>query len=149
MIDNDLVRRKLSRLSMYLKRLEPISTKTIKEYLKEDYLRFSAERLIQLIVECATDINNHVVVETGNRPPEDYRTSFLKAAESGLITVSLAKKLQGSAGMRNILVHEYMEIDDRLVFKAIRLSLRHYRQYLKQVDVFIEKIEKKPISKPR
>ena len=76
MIDIELVRRKLSRLNMYLEKLAPISRKTLAEYTADSYLKFSAERLIQLIVEAATDINNHVVVETGNRPPEDYTISF-------------------------------------------------------------------------
>ena len=128
MVDTDLIRRKLARLSMYLASLEPISKSSWTTYLKEDYLRFSAERLIQLIVECATDINNHVVVAKGRRPPEDYRSSFVHAAEVGLITVKLAQKIQGSAGMRNILVHEYLEIDNKLVFKTIPLALRHYRE---------------------
>lgn len=139
MIDKDLIRRKLARLNTYLERLEPIAEKSLKAYLKDDYLRFSTERLIQLIVECATDINNHVVVETKNRPPEDYRTSFLKAAEVGLITQELAKKIQGSAGMRNILVHEYMDIDHTLVFEVVPKTLTYYRQYLKQVNGFLEK----------
>ncbi len=137
MIDIDLVRRKLSRLNMYLDKLSPVAKKSLKEYLKEDYVRFSTERLIQLIVECATDINNHVVVETGHRPPEDYRSSFIKAAETGLITTQLAAKIQGSAGMRNIIVHEYMDIDHQLVFKIIPVALRHYREYIKQVNAFL------------
>lgn len=139
MLDKDLVRRKLARLNMYLERLDPVAQKTFKEYQREDILRFSTERLIQLIVECATDINNHVVAETQNRPPEDYRSSFLKAAEVGLITRELAKKIQGSAGMRNILVHEYMDIDHQMVFVAVPKTLKYYREYLKQVNHSLEK----------
>ena len=142
MVDIDLLRRKLSKLNTYLERLVPLGKKTFKEYKDDPYLRFSVERLIQLIVECATDINNHVVVESGQKPPEDYRSSFVKAADAGLIKLPLARQLEGSAGMRNILVHEYMEIDDRIVFKAIPLTLKYYRRYLKAVYDFTEKIEK-------
>ena len=140
-LDLDLIRRKLSRLQMYLERLQPIAKKSLTEYEKDDYLRFSTERLIQLIVECATDINNHVVVESGRRPPEDYRSSFKKAAEVGLITSKLVEEIQGSAGMRNIIVHEYMDIDNKMVFEAVSLTLHHYREYFKQVNVFVEKRE--------
>ena len=108
MIDIDLIRRKLSRLNMYLERLKPILQKKLEDYKSDFYLKFSTERLIQLIVECASDINNHVVVETENRPPEDYSVSFIKASDVGLISRELAERLKGSAGMRNILVHEYM-----------------------------------------
>ncbi len=137
MVDVDLVRRKLSRMNIYLEKLKPISKKTLKEYKADSYLKFSAERLIQLIVEAATDINSHVVVETQNRPPEDYSISFTKAAEVNLISKELAEKLKASAGMRNILVHEYMDIDDEKVYSAIALALKGYKEYLKQVEKFI------------
>ncbi|MBI5555955.1 MAG: DUF86 domain-containing protein [Elusimicrobia bacterium] len=139
MIEIDLVRRKLSRLHMYLKELAPIAEKSFPEYKEGRYLKYTAERLIQLMVECAIDINNHVVVEMKKRPPEDYTVSFIKAAEVGLISRELADKLKGSAGMRNILVHEYMEIDDRIVYESIPLALKEYKEYIKQVDAFVDK----------
>jgi len=141
MIDIELVRRKLSRLNMYLEKLKPISQKSFEEYSSEFYLKSSAERLIQLIVERAIDINNHVAVETNNRPPEDYSISFIRASEAGLISGDLAGKLKGSAGMRNILVHEYMDIDDEKVYNALFLAIKDYKEYLKQVEEFIEKLE--------
>jgi len=142
MIDIDLIRRKLSRLNMYLERLKPILQKKLEDYKSDFYLKFSTERLIQLIVECASDINNHVVVETENRPPEDYSVSFIKASDVGLISRELAERLKGSAGMRNILVHEYMDIDDEKVYNAIPLAIKDYREYIKQVEEFLERLEK-------
>ena len=138
-VDIELLGRKLSRLVMYLEKLEPMVKRDLKEYLKDEYVQFSTERLIQLIVECAADINNHVVVKSTQRPPEDYRLSFVRAADVGLISRELAEKIKGSAGMRNILVHEYMDIDHKLVFKILPLALKHYREYVKQVNEFINK----------
>ncbi len=142
MIDNDLVRRKLSRLNMYLEKLKPMLKKSLEEYKTDSYLRFSTERLIQLIVECATDVNNHVVVEVGNRPPEDYSISFINAAQAGLISRELAESLKGSAGMRNILVHEYMEIDNEKVYSVLPLAIKEYGEYIRQVEKFLENLEK-------
>jgi uncharacterized protein YutE (UPF0331/DUF86 family) len=108
---------------MYLDKLKPIAEHTLKEYLADFYLKASAERLIQLIVDCASDINNHVVVEMEQRPPEDYASSFIR----------------GSGGMRNILVHEYMDIDDEKVYKALPIALSDFKEYIRQVDHYLEK----------
>ncbi len=143
MIDRDLVRRKLSRMNMYLDKLAPIAAKSFKEYLSDFYLKVSAERLIQLIVECASDINNHVVLELKQRPPEDYASSFIKAAEVGLISRQLADLLKGSGGMRNIIVHEYMEIDDKKVYSVLARAISDFKEYIKQVDRFLDKLEKR------
>lgn len=142
MIDSDLVRRKLARLNMYLDKLKPIADNTYKEYISDFYMKTSTERLIQLIVECATDINSHVVLESGKRPPEDYTSSFLRAAESGLITYELANKLKGSGGMRNIIVHEYMDIDDKKIHKIIPTAILDYKKYIRQVDDFLDKFNR-------
>ena len=142
MVDVDLIRRKLSRLKMYLEQLAPLSKKSLKEYEKDVYVRYSTERLIQVIVECATDINNHVVVEKEQKPPEDYRQSFTKAADVKLISPKLSDNIKGSAGMRNVLVHEYMDIDDKMVYEAIPMTLKYYKEYLKQVNDYLKKLEK-------
>ncbi len=139
MIEADLIRRKLSRLNMYLDKLKPIAEHTFEEYLSDFYLKASSERLIQLIVDCASDINNHVVVETEHRPPEDYASSFIRASEAGMLTAELANRLKGSGGMRNILVHEYMDIDDEKVYKAMLIALSDFKEYIRQVDHFLEK----------
>jgi uncharacterized protein YutE (UPF0331/DUF86 family) len=141
MIDSDLVRRKLSRLNMYLDKLKPIADDTFNEYMSDFYKKTSAERLIQLIVECASDINSHVVLESGQRPPEDYTSSFIRAAEAGLINHELANKLKGSGGMRNIIVHEYLDIDDRKIYEVLPIAISDYKEYIRQVDDFLDKLE--------
>lgn len=142
MIDSDLVRRKLSRLNMYLDKLKPIANHTFNEYLADFYMKTSAERLIQLIVECASNINSHVVIESEQRPPEDYTSSFIKAADAGLITHELANKLKGSGGMRNIIVHEYMDIDDKKIYEILPIAISDYKEYIRQVDDFLDRMEK-------
>ncbi|OGC12825.1 hypothetical protein A3J90_08805 [candidate division WOR-1 bacterium RIFOXYC2_FULL_37_10] len=141
MIDIDLVRRKLARLNMYLDKLEPFTKKSFNEYLSDPYTKYSTERLIQLIVECASDINSHVVVEKEKRPPEDYTSSFLRAAEVGLITPSLAQKIKGSGGMRNVITHEYMDIDDEKVYNILPSAIVDFKEYIKQVDRFLDGLE--------
>ena len=142
MINPDLVRRKLARLNMYLEKLKPIAEHTFEEYRSDFYMKTSAERLIQLIVECATDVNSHVVLESGLRPPEDYTSSFIRAAEAGLITQALADKLKGSGGMRNIIVHEYMDIDDRKIYEILPTAISDYKEYIHQSDDFLDNLEK-------
>ena len=44
--------------------------------------------------------------------------------------------------MRNILVHEYMDIDDEKVYRALPLAIKDYQEYIKQADQFLDKLEK-------
>lgn len=127
---------------MHLDKLKPVTEHSFDEYISDFYLKTSAERLIQLILECASNINSHVVIEQGERPPEDYTSSFIRAAEVGLITHELAEKLKGSGGMRNIIVHEYMDIDDKKIHGILPVAISHFKEYIRQVDDFLDRTEK-------
>lgn len=104
-------------------------------------LRHGIERIFTQLVELATAINEHVVGARLQRVATSYRESFGLAEECGLIDKQLRDDLLPSVGMRNILVHEYLEIDLRRVAAAIPLALGCYRRYVQQVAEFISRID--------
>ena len=53
------------------------------------------------------------------RIPEDDNSAFESLAEEGIISGELALKLRKAKGMRNIMAHEYGEVDVKLVFQAV------------------------------
>ncbi|MGH3898824.1 MAG: DUF86 domain-containing protein [Pseudonocardiaceae bacterium] len=69
-----------------------------------------------------------------------YRESFELAEECGMIDKQLRDDLLPSVGMRNVLVHEYLEIDLQKVAAAVPLVLHSYRRYLQQVAEFVSRV---------
>jgi uncharacterized protein YutE (UPF0331/DUF86 family) len=51
-------------------------------------------------------------------------------ARSGVLPVELAERLAPSAGLRNILVHEYVEVDLAQVVRAAERARTDYREYV-------------------
>ena len=60
-------------------------------------------------------------------------TAFLRAGEIGIINVELGRSLAEAAGMRNILVHGYEEIDYKLVYRSIKQAINNFSEFLKEV----------------
>ena len=89
---------------------------------------------MQLIVECATDINNMLLKINGQKGSSDYFNSFLDIAELNIIPVEFALQIAPSTGLRNILVHEYEEIDDEIVYRSISMCLVHYLKYIDLIN---------------
>ncbi|MDP8958152.1 MAG: DUF86 domain-containing protein [Actinomycetota bacterium] len=82
-------------------------------------------------------INTHVASTLAGKAPPDYRQSFSLAAEVGAFSPDLAERLAPSAGLRNLLVHEYGSIDlDRLA-QAVPTALNNYRAYVRQMATFL------------
>src|SRR5262245_25545105 len=119
MIDRELVNRKLSQIVEYLTALTPLQELSYADYLQQPLTRYAAERLLQLLVDTAVDINAHLIVELTGAPPQDYYDSFIKAVQAGVLSVAFALNIAHSTGLRNRLIHQYEAIDHAIVHSAI------------------------------
>ncbi len=69
--------------------------------------------------------------------PGDYFRSFIALGRPGVVPPSLAERLASSAGLRNRLVHDYHEIDDRIVLAAIGKARREFAEYVAAVEAYL------------
>ncbi|RCW57374.1 HepT-like ribonuclease domain-containing protein [Halanaerobium sp. ST460_2HS_T2] len=53
----------------------------------------------------------------------------------------LIKFKVASAGLRNRLVHEYEEIDDKIVYKNIQKTINSYQKYIRKIENHLKNIE--------
>lgn len=98
----------------------------------EPLTRAAAERLIQVVVDLSVDINAHLVTSETGAAPRTGHESFLAVAAIGAISEDLAERLAPSAGLRNILVHRYVDIRTDLVAGAIPTVLDGFADYVRQ-----------------
>jgi len=75
-LDEPFIQRKLADLGQYLDELEPLAACTLVEYQTDYVKRHAIEKLIELVVETASDINRHVVEASGRAPPQTYYSTF-------------------------------------------------------------------------
>jgi len=139
MIDRELVNRKLSQIVEYLTALTPLQALSYADYLQQPLLRYAAERLLQLLVDTAVDINAHLIVELTGTPPQDDYDSFIKATQAGVLSVAFALSIAQSTGLRNRLVHQYEVIDHTIVHSAIAVALAQYTEYCRHITTFLER----------
>jgi uncharacterized protein YutE (UPF0331/DUF86 family) len=88
---------------------------------------------MHLLVECVTDILNHMLADRGLAPAASYADTFVQAGAQRLLDPGLAERLKASAKMRNRLVHLYSDIDDKIVFDSIKYFLEDFNEFVKQV----------------
>lgn len=112
-----------------LEALRSIDANTLRA---EPLTRAAAERLIQVVVDLSVDINAHLVTSETGAAPRTGHDSFLAVAAIGAISEDLAERLAPSAGLRNILVHRYVDIRTDLVAGAIPTVLDGFADYVRQ-----------------
>ena len=94
------------------------------EALLTDPLQLDAAKYrLVVAVEAAIDAAEHVIASEGLRRPSSYADAFSSLAEAGVLPVPVAETACRMAGMRNLLVHDYAEVDDARVVDVLLLHL--------------------------
>jgi len=138
-IDADLVTRKLLLITTDLEALEPLARKPRDAYLASPVDEVLAERYLERVIGRMIDINYHVLTESGQPPPPDYYQSFVALGPPGVLDAALARRIASSAGLRNRIVHEYDAIDPAKVHDALQAAIPDIREYLRQVQSWIQR----------
>lgn len=123
MVDRESFSRRLEALHGYLRKLRAFREADEAEFVGEPALHDLAERYLHLAVEACLDLANHWIVEKGLPTPDANRGTFTVLEEAGELPSDLADRLRGWAGFRNVLVHEYVEIDHSIAYRAISEEL--------------------------
>jgi uncharacterized protein YutE (UPF0331/DUF86 family) len=114
---------------------------TLDDYNSDFDQQLIVERLLQLLVEAASDINTSLLTEMYGITPSTYFDSFIEAGEQNIIAPQLAKEIAQSAGLRNRLVHQYEEIDNVIVFRSIQFALDQFSTYLRQITNYLDTVQ--------
>lgn len=142
MVDVESVSSRLDRLNELLGELDAIRAGGRDAYMAEPRTRLAAEHALQLAIQSCIDIGAHLVSELGLPAPSDYRGVFTSLVPAGF-DAQLAERLGTAAGMRNILVHGYLDVDDEAVWDALA-HLEDLREFAETVSAIVEAQQENP-----
>ncbi len=134
MLRPEFVQRKLALLSDDLDVLRRFEGWTLEALVGDAVALAAVESLVERIVIRAVDVNTHLILASNPerlraaRP--SYRDTFLLVGELGAVPTPLASSLAGSAGLRNMIVHQYNDVEHVQLHQAIELCLEAYPQYI-------------------
>ena len=141
MINRNFIERKCKLIGEELKRLEPLSKKPFDEVAKSGVEMALVERYLERLITRAIDINQHIIAELGDGSEKvrGYEDTFFVLAKFGVYDENFGKQLAPSAGLRNRLVHEYNDMDEKIVFQSVGKALEQYPRYCQAILDFAEK----------
>jgi uncharacterized protein YutE (UPF0331/DUF86 family) len=140
-IEPAIVLTKLDFMTNYLDNLRRFEYITLEEYLNDYNTQLIVERLLQLIIQVAIDLNRYLLKQLGIEQPATNFELFLEMARRSIITMELAETLAPSGSLRNRLVHLYEEIDSVQVHQAIHKALSNYPIYQRQIASYLDSLQ--------
>lgn len=130
MVDRMTWSRRLDALKGYLGKLRSYQVVPEADFVADWTVHDTAERNLHLAIECLLDMAQHYIAEEGLRLPQTNRDAFTVLREAGRLDSGLADRLEGWAGLRNLLVHAYLNIDHAKTFAIIRDELGDLEEFL-------------------
>ena len=123
MVDREVFDRRLGKLETLLRDLRGVAMVRRERFLSDRALQAQAERWLHLTTECLLDLAHHLIADRGWRTPDTYRQAARILREEGVITEEAASIMEGLAGLRNVLVHLYLDVDEERVWEILQNDL--------------------------
>lgn len=138
MVDDELVTRRLRELDRRLGALTSLAAAHDRDgYAADLALQAQVERHLQLAIQAAIDVAAHVVAQDTSSVPEDYGETFVILSQEGILGEELAGRLTDAAGLRNVLVHGYVDVDHDVVWSSLA-DLDDLRDFASAIVVYLD-----------
>jgi len=128
-----VVQARLAQMRELLGDLDRLGDVSAEQLRSDRFLRHVVQHVLVQLVQLAVAINSHVAATLAGEAVTDYRASFDAAVGAGLLDAELAAALKPSVGLRNVVVHEYVDIDHAVVAAALPQARRGYGRYVRTV----------------
>ncbi len=137
MVDRVLLYRKLGELETYQEQLAEFAGISLDQYRRDWKSQRIVERTLQIMIETCADIAGHVISDGGMRAPKSYADGFTVLCENGVLTDALLDSLVKMAKFRNVVVHQYDEVDAEVVIAILQRHLNTFHEYRVQILQFL------------
>lgn len=140
MVNEELVAKYVAEIERALAVLEKHQPVTAADLARTVEHRWTIERGLEVVMQSVFNIAAHLLASQFKNDWDDYTTLVEKLGVHGVLPKSFAEKFKGMAGFRNILAHEYIEIDLSVVEVVVNKQLGSFREFVRYVLKYLRSI---------
>jgi uncharacterized protein YutE (UPF0331/DUF86 family) len=133
LIDKVLILRKLAELETLLSQIQEYAGISAELYRADWKTQRIIERTLQLMVEHCVDIANHIISDRELPIPTSYANTFEILNQASLISDDLTKTMVRVVKFRNILVHQYTQVDAAIVVSILQSNLIDFIRFRDEI----------------
>ena len=138
-INKEMIQTELDRIRYFLKKIDHMQMSKADYLRNEDLQHLLAFRIQQAIEKCI-DVATHIVANEAYETIENARTAFEVLGKHQVLSPDLAQRIGKAVGMRNIIVHEYDEINYDLLFETYTHHKSDIEAFVGEAIRYLEKV---------
>ena len=133
MTNYTVIENKISYLEKYLGILKRYKQYSREQIEKDVDIKGMVERYLYLLAQSAIDLAEAILSLKNLRKPTTFSETFIILEEAKLIDGALAEKMIKMVGFRNILAHDYAEINYDIVYDVLQNKLSDIEGFIQQI----------------
>lgn len=133
MLNKEFIKENINNIYELLDELKPYKKYTLQEITEDFHLYASLRYAFIELVGRAVDINQHIIKENNLKVPKDYKDTFTLLVKIKILTRKFAEEISKSVGLRNVVTHEYRDIEDKILYDSIDIALKQYSAYCENI----------------
>ena len=141
-LEREAIMPRIDGIKKNLARLRELGKLPFNEFSVGDPFDLTQHHL-RLALEGVFHIGSHILSRLPGGRAVEYREIAEKLGDLGLIDRKFAhEKLTKMAGLRNLLVHRYADIDAKKIHKLVKTDLKDIELFLKEIKKILENPKK-------
>jgi len=136
MVDKSIITAKMANIKKNLGRLKEKQGLTNEEFRANQDVQDIVLLNLQAAIQGCIDIASHVISDNDWGVPGSLAGLFDILAEKKVISEETKKVMRKMAGFRNLIVHEYAELDLDKVYSVFTDRLSDFNDFLKEISTY-------------
>jgi uncharacterized protein YutE (UPF0331/DUF86 family) len=133
LVDKELLLTKIAHVRRCLGKLRRKQSIPKDRFLKDEDIQDSVLHNLQLAVQGCIDLGTHIVSDEDWEVPGSNAEVFEVLGRHGIIDPLLQESMESAARFRNLVIHEYAEMDMEVVYRVLHEKLSDVEQFCYQL----------------
>ena len=127
----DQLKELIKKLERYKKMIDK------KRFLSDQMAQDALLRALEQVTEAVLTVATMLIAEFGFRKAQTKEDVFIILAEETVYPKKFAEDIKGLGGFRNILVHDYLDLDLDLVYKNLSEGLPVFKKFARYTAKYL------------
>lgn len=133
MIDRNVLLAKASRVDNHLRRIMEKRTVPLDQFLEDLDRQESILFNLQMTIQNCIDMAAHIISDEDLGVAGSTNEMFYILQENGYLDPGLTEKMVASVGFRNLIVHEYGNVDLKRVYEIAHKNIDDLENFLRAI----------------
>ena len=133
MVDRELISKKVNLIRYHLERIFLKSNISLDEFLNDVDTKDIVCHNLFILLQNIIDICSHIISDEGLEEPTFYSDMADILAKGKVIREDLKQPLKNMIGLRNIIAHQYGDIDFNIIYKIVKEDIKDVYKLLEDV----------------